>query len=73
MVYLDLREVGRYIVGMLVISRSTAFTYRLVDPVAGRRRVQLAPVPSRMFALARQKATLFQWLAVPLWFPTGKD
>src|SRR5262249_801649 len=23
--------------------------------------------------LTRQKSTLFQWLAVPLWFPTGKD
>src|SRR5215471_4172784 len=23
--------------------------------------------------LTRQKSTLFQWLVVPLWFPTGKD
>src|SRR5262249_52304348 len=23
--------------------------------------------------LTRQKSTLFQWLAAPLWFPTGKD
>src|SRR5215469_3720843 len=23
--------------------------------------------------LTRQKSTLFQWLAVPLWVPTGKD
>jgi hypothetical protein len=26
-----------------------------------------------MSALTRQKSTLFQWLAVPHWFPTGKD
>src|SRR5215471_8659928 len=26
-----------------------------------------------MSALTRQKSTLFQWLAVPLWVPTGKD
>jgi len=26
-----------------------------------------------MSALTRQKSTLFQWLAVSLWVPTGKD
>src|SRR5215469_14152661 len=26
-----------------------------------------------MYALMRQKSTLFQWLVVPLWVPTGKD
>src|SRR5215472_3442409 len=26
-----------------------------------------------MFALTRQKSTLFQWLAVPLWVPIGKN
>jgi hypothetical protein len=26
-----------------------------------------------MSALTGQKSTLFQWLAVPLWVPTGKD
>src|SRR5215470_14643964 len=26
----------------------------------------------RMSALTRQKSALFQWLAVPLWIPTGK-
>ena len=38
-----------------------------------KNTILLAPVPQRMSALTRQKSTLFQWLAVPLWFPTGKD
>src|SRR5215472_12029416 len=38
-----------------------------------KNTILLAPVPRRMSALTRQKSTLFQWLAVPLWVPTGKD
>src|SRR5215831_15188470 len=38
-----------------------------------KNAILLAPVPRRMFTLTRQKSTLFQWLVVPLWVPTGKD
>src|SRR5262249_53745067 len=40
---------------------------------ASKNAILLAPVPRRMSALTRRKSTLFQWLAVPLWVPTGKD
>src|SRR5215831_14676971 len=33
----------------------------------------LAPVTQTNVRLTRQKSTLCQWLAVPLWVPTGKD
>src|SRR5215471_17348581 len=39
----------------------------------GKDAILVAPVPRRMSVLTRQKSTLFQWLAVPLWVPTGKD
>ena len=43
-------------------------------PLRGpKNTILLAPVPRRMSALTRQKSTLFQWLAVPQWVPTGKD
>ena len=43
-------------------------------PVEGSRpAILLAPVTQRNVRLTRQKSTLFQWLAVSLWFPTGED
>jgi SAM-dependent methyltransferase len=45
-----------------------------VTPATSKQAgILLAPVPRQMSALTRQKSTLFQWLAVPLWVPTGKD
>ena len=42
-------------------------------PRCGQKRYPAGISTPTNVRLTRQKSALFQWLAVPLWFPTGKD
>jgi hypothetical protein len=48
-------------------------TYHIGDPSMVAQRKRLLDEAGGIFpARPRQKSTLFQWLAVPLWVPTNK-
>src|SRR5215469_8200751 len=68
-----LLQSGRLGTGMARVGGGVESLCLPTSIVAGPGAALLAPVPRRMFALTRQKSTLFQWLVVPLWVPTGKD
>jgi hypothetical protein len=71
--YAQLRAQHRYRVSQATQPLSASLLHEHTLHPPSKNTILLAPVPRRMSALTRQKSTLFQWLAVPLWVPTGKD